>query len=1095
MSMYNLIIDRVLSDENVFLAVYWANSYIQEVDLLNSEDRIRLEKLKDIFNETEITPIVKEVKDRICNILTNENDYFNITVFFKPKKRDENTNIFRPIHTASLVDQIAMIALAQILIFDCTSKDEPDSVGLIPSEISRLIPSNFYGNRVSYDTSSLFKPWQEQYHEYTQNANDYLYQYAQSREYQYEVDLDLQNFFPSIDPQVMFGLIRSILPLNLSPANLATIETILKKLLFFKLSDTVGNVSNVLNDKEWCWYLKEKQLPNTIEQKVKQYKVIYAKGLPQGLPHTYYLANLMMLSIQNVYQRILPGKMLFYVDDSVIFTNALSGTNEDFDVKIQKINSSILEEEKKYRNMYKQVYPDDYTFSSDSFGITVHDSNGKSQFSPIKEANINSGEVYLSGLCRETSTLGADLYFASTDEDTDALLSRTEAILDNIKREIERVVSDDIYKDKLIRYKKFFKYRHTVLQYQNTGDLKSLNEKLLSGITHRATDSSDLLSNFFDKYTDDILSSLISFVLRKNQEENAFDNIEIQQALTNLNKQLYGDDVRYSYLIRTCECYYMPRIDKRNPYGTLLHLLNRKYEALTKQNFSIQEKELLRISISEYQLHPDNLFNLLNLNWLYRYSKIIRGNSEVIQRKILNAIYSYILGYEINDTFIFSKRNLKTIQYSDIRILAALRNNRYSLKDFSQFYLECTKDEYCVTADYSLLQVMSIFQSCVILPDRIDQLIRIHKYCCDTWKNGSKYLYFYTLHNQEHAVTLIQNVRKLLNVMTCLDIKRIDYFVIFAACYLHDISMVSFPDYSLFYTNDSEPSNKILSDFISQYEKGPNDPANCKKALNDAYLSIDSYFESKVRGNHAFDSANEIRRFAELDFIEPSMRELIARVAAGHGQNWQEVYYKKSEGRSALVSEKYDSILLRLSDLLDISRYRISKVILNHNLHNINSVSRFHWISHLLTDGYSLKVNYSTQTSKDSQCYIARKQITETIQLTIDVLLSQTTIIQNQNRCENICLSEFKSHDPSHTKILLKCKQGEKCSNTQCNFLCKWFTKKNEYLIDEVAALQAYLNSLDSNFYQTEIEIYINVLRNDNIPNEIFDYLREYVEQ
>ena len=88
---------------------------------------------------------------------------------------------------------------------------------------------------------------------------------------------------------------------------------------------------------------------------------------------------------------------------------------------------------------------------------------------------------------------------------------------------------------------------------------------------------------------------------------------------------------------------------------------------------------------------------------------------------------------------------------------------------------------------------IEIFYSFVKEPVRIDNLIVTHKYICDVWKNGSKHLYFYTLHNQEHAIVLIQNIVKLINTIDFLKISSIDYYILFLACYLHDISMVKIP--------------------------------------------------------------------------------------------------------------------------------------------------------------------------------------------------------------------------------------------------------------------------------------------------------------
>lgn len=88
------------------------------------------------------------------------------------------------------------------------------------------------------------------------------------------------------------------------------------------------------------------------------------------------------------------------------------------------------------------------------------------------------------------------------------------------------------------------------------------------------------------------------------------------------------------------------------------------------------------------------------------------------------------------------------------------------------------------------MKVLEIYHSFVKDPVSIDKLIITHKYTCDVWKNGSKHLYFYTLHNQEHAIVLIQNIVKLIHAIDFLKISAIDYYILFLACYLHDISMV-----------------------------------------------------------------------------------------------------------------------------------------------------------------------------------------------------------------------------------------------------------------------------------------------------------------
>ncbi|MEG1244379.1 MAG: hypothetical protein RSD17_06050, partial [Oscillospiraceae bacterium] len=302
----SLLRERLISDENIFLSIHLVGSYIQNKELLSPEERKELYSLKDVFNSSKINETIINVRSKLKKILDDENEYFETKVFFKPKKIDDKgNNVFRPLHTASLIEQIAMIAMLQVLVYDLDTKTGK----LVPSELSRLLPSNFYGNRISFDGMHLFKPWQEQYQEYTAKANDILHTCSDTSEYKYEVSLDLENFFPSINPQVLFLFITKHLPLKFEKNEEKTLHMILKKLLIFKLS--------LSNSTEISWYLKCNS--STINEKPTN--LIYAKGMPQGLPHTYFMANIFMLMVQETYKTFFPGKMIFYVDDSVIFTN------------------------------------------------------------------------------------------------------------------------------------------------------------------------------------------------------------------------------------------------------------------------------------------------------------------------------------------------------------------------------------------------------------------------------------------------------------------------------------------------------------------------------------------------------------------------------------------------------------------------------------------------------------------------------------------------------------------------------------------------------------------------------------------------------
>lgn len=1070
--------DRLLDEKNIFQAIYTVDSYIQNKDLLEKEDIELLEKLKDIFNYDVMKKTVQQIQEKLILILDNDSEYFATTVYFKPKNYKNGHDTFRPLHTAKLIDQIAIISMLQILVYEVNEKSE-----LVPSELSRLIPSNFYGNRISYGGRELFKPWQTQYQQYIAKANDILFSAGQTQRYLYEITLDLANFFPSIHPQMLYNYIMEKIPLSWKRDK--TISTILRKLLIFKLCN--------LNGTELGWYL--------LSEKENVSDCPYAKGLPQGLPHTYFFANLLMVMISDEYKKIFPGEAVFYVDDSVVFTNGKDNelNDEKFSLLVQELNKCIQKKEndilRKNENGVALILPSDFCYSSECFGIRVHEPNlqsesdSKSYFDTIADAVKNNGEQYLHGLSRETSNISFDMRTAFSDAEAEMLKSRLDAISQLVNIEIERVREkprQKVYLSKLIRYKKFFSYRKNILQYRTDGDISSLKKQLITDITLREQEDK---REFYAKYTDDILASAIQFVLRRCADENDSAQ-EVLKAIQQLAETLHGKSLRYSYIWATCRPYFdntwaYPTVD---PYQTIYHIVRQRYCAMRQQSQSKRWEKFAQIC----KLKSQNLFEILGLEWLYCWAEEISGNIEELTRMLLNGIFSYLFEFEIDDQFVLAKHSKEPIQYAEVRILSVLRNKTFSSKKFWLNYEEYRQDAYMCTVDYSLLQVLEAFKIFVSDPQRIDQLIQIHKYCCDTWKNGSRYLHFYTLHNQEHAVTLIRLCIRWIHAVSFFELKKSDYFVLFAACYLHDISMVTLPASDQFYATSDIAADEIFTSIADKFSLTTQIPAT-KKDLYETYQHIEEFFEKKVRSNHARDSANEIRKFDELSFLEPTMRETIAQVSEAHCYDTEDVYLERAPKKEELINEKLIKILLRLSDLLDMSRYRISKIVLNHNLNSLNEVSRFHWISHLITDQCHIDARYRIKLG-DKQGIKMTKGIEEKLILTVDVLMSQTTATKAEY-CQHISNVVLKAGPGEQTEVVVQCIQGERCKGDACNFLCKWFMRKNNYLAIELAALKAYLISIQENFFSSDIEIHVRAIENTRLTNETFDYLKQYVEK
>lgn len=406
------------------------------------------------------------------------------------------------------------------------------------------------------------------------------------------------------------------------------------------------------------------------------------------------------------------------------------------------------------------------------------------------------------------------------------------------------------------------------------------------------------------------------------------------------------------------------------------------------------------------------------------------------------------------------------------------------------------------TVDYSIMRVIEIFYSFVKEPVRIDNLIVTHKYICDVWKNGSKHLYFYTLHNQEHAIVLIQNIVKLINTIDFLKISSIDYYILFLACYLHDISMVKIPACDSFLL-DTDKADELAKTLLDSYNEEFNkanltknvqgndiDILSVKKYMLDSYRKIDNYFEEAVRSKHANDSAAEIRKRSELNYLDTSMRELVAEVSEAHGADERDIYGIKSVASKQLISIKFDKILLRLADLLDMSSYRVSKPILYHNVEQMSEESAFHWISHLLTKGYSLRTEYEIT---DNAHVLAPKNIIEKLVLEIPVNISQMSALTCGRTCKKVGIDRNRL---SQQGIVLVCGQECKDNGNQernCNFLCKWFCVKNENLIKELAALKEYLNRNKNNYFKSAIEIRIKCNDRTSLDARQFEILNEYI--
>ncbi|MDO9592117.1 MAG: hypothetical protein Q7I98_02870 [Erysipelotrichaceae bacterium] len=200
------IYKRIIEKDFIYKAIYSLESYVFEKDLLDEDDYILMLKLRDPFNHKIIDETIENVRTLIDDVLINGN-FFEAQVYFRPKKVDKDTDQLesRPLHSASLITLIASVVLLNTLLIEIGKDDRTIEL----TELARMLPSNFYGNIPSDRPEHLFKPWHYQFKEYTNVITSSYYEYTKTKEYKFEVTLDLENFFPSINPAIIYDEIMS----------------------------------------------------------------------------------------------------------------------------------------------------------------------------------------------------------------------------------------------------------------------------------------------------------------------------------------------------------------------------------------------------------------------------------------------------------------------------------------------------------------------------------------------------------------------------------------------------------------------------------------------------------------------------------------------------------------------------------------------------------------------------------------------------------------------------------------------------------------------------------------------------------------------
>lgn len=1110
--------DRILNEQNIYSAIFSLESYVFDKGLLDTDTPVTITDENDNVieilanNDLELyyalsdkhnVPLIEKViylcVERLKKLFANPNDLFTIKVYFKLKSCDNNDLKFRPLHTARLTDLICMVSILIPLMYD----DDYNGGKRSLSDLSKLLPHNFYGNVPSTNIQYLFHKWQTKYKEYTDNVIEHCRAYQRNHNYLTEVSLDIKNFFPSISPRLLYNYISDKLSLTYKD-DLCTLKTAIVKLLFFNIEKE--------NIEPW----RESYYPKDF--KAKDDKTYMNCGIPQGLPQSYFFGNLCMIEIKNILMKeeCFEGDAYFYVDDSVIYIQATLKENE-FNDRIKKLNEEVVEwcrDSEKHSSDIDEYIPTRYLdfHKGINYEIAFHE-EGKSVFTPIDSADTQYGSI--GDLAREVS-MTSNLTWNLDEIDDHVSLEKLMALDEIISSEIKELKNQE-QKDRgkknfvssrlkiLRRFKKFFLYRNRLLKIKDKGGPAY---EIIENFKNRQMPVDISVEEWFEQNDEDIFQSEYRLIIQKASKDRAEELCNDVQNFEKLlltkagiddetkNKSLFfNKDVKAAVLMKSLT---------HNPYAYLMRWAKENFCGLKELAYDKQMEKCRNFFVKESGV---NIFKIMEEGFEAKlFTRFVMIASTEYKRRILNVFYSEIIGVLPSDALTFTKLSSRKLHYTELRIMARLRNRNFDMEEFETFVNHINDKDVSnrMIIDLGLLDVLNRFITQVKRPEWVDDLIVTHRLIKGLWYNGSKFLNSYTLHNEEHAVTLINKSLELINRIDYFTLKDVDYYVLFLACYLHDISMVIHPD--LGGLSSAKGKNEILiSELMADMKERTKNffkidlddrkNSRIKEAgtfIVGVFNKVYEYFENEVRLNHAHDSANFIRERSNtlLSYLEPTLLSFVADVSESHGNDVWGVYGLKSRAKEDTVSLKYLMMLIRLADLMDVANDRINYHLLRQNLMHLSPTSKFHWISHLVTDRMELRTTYEIPKKEGGE--LKEKRITETINFDLHLNFQQLTTIANAQKCE--CRKCSLNNHCITIQIYSSGKPYKRCNENSCTILCLWMIKKHEWLIQELTALNEYLFSVDNLMFKTRINLNIYYRNDLKLDPDMFDSVREYLE-
>ncbi len=1049
------VLKEIIDRNNIYSAICAYKSYSRSLDH-DTKNKIYD---TDMFNFESVEEIIKRVQNNIKSIMTTDKK-FECNVRLRPKKLTDGQVIYRPVHYAkSQIDLISMVTILNFFVYKFNSNKRD------LSDLSKLIPENFYGSIPSSEYVELYIPWKRKYSEFMDKYVEILEKNNFKGSEEYELTLDLKNFFPSVNPKIIIAIIYSFE--HFGEYELNDLVEAVSKLIIIKINS---------KSKSREYYISSGVDEDRVEKFMESG---LTKGLPQGLPQSYFFANLVMSKISNITYELFEGQQIFYVDDSYIFTDKKIDNLEDSIIKLnERINTYFNGQIKEIKVVSEFDINDEIDYCIEFHTV------GKSNLVKITKKKRVNIQLFLT--MKEVSTISYDIVLSKSASVDESLLKKStelKKMISNLLLKNEYFSQEDI--KKLKRYNKFFEYRVMLL------------ESKLSGQRIDVTELIGEFRNVSEYSVNDILNHI-------NETIFEIQLVESYKYATNDQKKIIIDIIKiienkiYSKSIKTSSKYYSSLIcskyiDNNFSYN-LSHYHIRK---IYKNENSVYTNEfetrlsMLKLLVGkiQYIINNKSTLNELpnispNIKLHGAYFDYAFHSSDFIKRSIFNLIISQFLKIDFNNSKSIYKINNLPIHYLEYRFMMFIRSDKTDINHLEKVLLYIINDDdlnlNSKTIDSNIYEAMSHIQYNISNFYYIDNLIKLHFHVASLWANGSLFFYDYTNHNQLHSISLIKNSNLINSVIDSISLNEQEKYVLYSSAYLHDISLVLFPTKTEIQKLNHNIAKRMKKVKRNNYRiktglTHQKYTENHKKNYNDFNSKFQYYNEIKsmIRREHHNKSATYLTCASEkFNYFNNDEIKSIAEISKNHGVNIEEINKIRSKLPQKMMIRKL-SYLLRFVDNLDITSERVYEQSYYNNLEFFGNLTRFHWLSHLITNQSTIFSEYE---------YVEKNhKVIERVYIEVHVVSMGSNLIEYE-------VPGFINveNEMGRTNIIID-NSNNKHKLAEVNETFAWFYTKNHWLFNDLFHFQKYINNNQKTLIKTQF--YIRLIQDEikdiSIINEL----------